>query len=285
MPDDVAYGLGNHPVLSRAAVEAISDAESIAFDDLGHSPQIEAPERFHEMLLETFRGRTNGPAPERMDAGARVLPGGRAPTRRVSSVAFGHIPPSLSNKVGENRRGVLGIPAGCLGQADRVRELRWLHCSPVSCASSSVPVITGAALRIIYPGLRAMPVIGIVPPPPRWSLRRTRRNLPLRWIRSCGPPRSRNILSRRRTQDVAGWLLHARIGGALPARTSLAVAGLVVALELRVDPETGRVKVDRVAAAVESGAAVSGRAPHDRPAADAREGGCGSRRPAQRLGT
>lgn len=50
-PDAVAEGLGDYPALSRAAEAAIPDAELVAFPDMGHSPQIERPDEFHESLF------------------------------------------------------------------------------------------------------------------------------------------------------------------------------------------------------------------------------------------
>lgn len=43
--------LGDYPVLGRQAAEAIPNATLIAFENLGHSPQTEAPEVFHSALL------------------------------------------------------------------------------------------------------------------------------------------------------------------------------------------------------------------------------------------
>lgn len=43
--------LGNYPQLSRAAAQTIPQATLISFADLGHSPHIQAPERFHKALL------------------------------------------------------------------------------------------------------------------------------------------------------------------------------------------------------------------------------------------
>lgn len=51
-PKEVADRLGNYPVLARRAAETIPDATLVEFPDLGHSPQVEAPGRFHKALLE-----------------------------------------------------------------------------------------------------------------------------------------------------------------------------------------------------------------------------------------
>ncbi len=51
---DVAARLGNYPVLGRRAAQAIPNATLVEFDDLGHSPQVEAPERFNRALLEAL---------------------------------------------------------------------------------------------------------------------------------------------------------------------------------------------------------------------------------------
>jgi pimeloyl-ACP methyl ester carboxylesterase len=50
-PPGVRAALGNYPVLGKKAVAQIPHAKLIEFADLGHSPQIQAPERFHKALL------------------------------------------------------------------------------------------------------------------------------------------------------------------------------------------------------------------------------------------
>ena len=50
-PPDVRKQLGDYPRISRAVAKRIPDATLHTFPDLGHSPQIQAPERFHETLL------------------------------------------------------------------------------------------------------------------------------------------------------------------------------------------------------------------------------------------
>ncbi|RCS22203.1 alpha/beta hydrolase [Phyllobacterium salinisoli] len=50
-PGDIAKRLGNYPELGRKAAAAIPNARLVEFPDLGHSPQVEAPDRFHEALL------------------------------------------------------------------------------------------------------------------------------------------------------------------------------------------------------------------------------------------
>lgn len=56
-PEDVAKRLGNYPELGRRAAEAIPNATLVEFPDLGHSPQVEAPDRFHEALLKGLAAR------------------------------------------------------------------------------------------------------------------------------------------------------------------------------------------------------------------------------------
>ncbi|WP_207483835.1 alpha/beta fold hydrolase [Arenibaculum pallidiluteum] len=51
-PPEITAGLGDYPVLARAAAQAIPGARLTAFPDLGHAPQIEAPDVFHGALLE-----------------------------------------------------------------------------------------------------------------------------------------------------------------------------------------------------------------------------------------
>jgi pimeloyl-ACP methyl ester carboxylesterase len=48
---DVAARLGNYPELARRAIRMIPDARLIEFPELGHAPEVEAPEAFHKALL------------------------------------------------------------------------------------------------------------------------------------------------------------------------------------------------------------------------------------------
>ncbi|KAK4632166.1 4,5:9,10-diseco-3-hydroxy-5,9,17-trioxoandrosta-1(10),2-diene-4-oate hydrolase [Fulvia fulva] len=51
-PPEVPAQLGHYDVLGKAAKNSIGEnCTLIEFDDLGHAPQIQAPERFHEALL------------------------------------------------------------------------------------------------------------------------------------------------------------------------------------------------------------------------------------------
>jgi pimeloyl-ACP methyl ester carboxylesterase len=51
-PADLAKQLGNYPELGRAAARRIPKAKLIEFPELGHAPQIQAPDEFHEALLK-----------------------------------------------------------------------------------------------------------------------------------------------------------------------------------------------------------------------------------------
>lgn len=51
-PPEIAKKLGNYPILGRAAAKRIPNAKLIEFSDLGHAPQLSAPDRFHEALLK-----------------------------------------------------------------------------------------------------------------------------------------------------------------------------------------------------------------------------------------
>ncbi|MFO1319521.1 MAG: alpha/beta hydrolase [Burkholderiales bacterium] len=51
---EVAQRLGDYPVLGRRAAQAIPGARLIEFPALGHSPQVEDPDRFHDALVETL---------------------------------------------------------------------------------------------------------------------------------------------------------------------------------------------------------------------------------------
>ena len=44
--------LGNYPALGKKAAARIPHAKLVEFPELGHSPQIQAPARFHKALLE-----------------------------------------------------------------------------------------------------------------------------------------------------------------------------------------------------------------------------------------
>jgi pimeloyl-ACP methyl ester carboxylesterase len=55
----LAQRLGRYPELGRKAAAAIPGATLIEFPELGHSPQVEAPERFHEALLRALDDPTH----------------------------------------------------------------------------------------------------------------------------------------------------------------------------------------------------------------------------------
>jgi pimeloyl-ACP methyl ester carboxylesterase len=50
-PPEIAKTLGDYPVLAREVAQRIPSARLITFADLGHTPQIEAPERFNTALI------------------------------------------------------------------------------------------------------------------------------------------------------------------------------------------------------------------------------------------
>lgn len=54
-PPDLKATLGDYPALGRAAAAAIPRARLVPFDDLGHSPQVEAPGRFEAALLDAIK--------------------------------------------------------------------------------------------------------------------------------------------------------------------------------------------------------------------------------------
>jgi pimeloyl-ACP methyl ester carboxylesterase len=56
-PPSVAATLGNYPVLAKAAASRLPRAHLVEFPDLGHSPQIQAPELFHRALLDGMHAR------------------------------------------------------------------------------------------------------------------------------------------------------------------------------------------------------------------------------------
>jgi pimeloyl-ACP methyl ester carboxylesterase len=54
-PPELAKRLGDYPALGKRAATAIPGAALVEFDDLGHSPQVEAPERFNTALLAALK--------------------------------------------------------------------------------------------------------------------------------------------------------------------------------------------------------------------------------------
>jgi pimeloyl-ACP methyl ester carboxylesterase len=54
-PPWIRATLGNYPVLGKAAATRIPHAQLVEFPDLGHSPQIQAPDIFHKALLDGMR--------------------------------------------------------------------------------------------------------------------------------------------------------------------------------------------------------------------------------------
>lgn len=51
-PPEIAATLGNYATLGPAAARAIPGARLVTFPELGHSPQVQDPKRFHASLLE-----------------------------------------------------------------------------------------------------------------------------------------------------------------------------------------------------------------------------------------
>lgn len=56
-PEALRPLLGNYAKLGPATAAAIPDARLIRFADLGHSPHIQAPERFHQALLQALAAK------------------------------------------------------------------------------------------------------------------------------------------------------------------------------------------------------------------------------------
>lgn len=54
-PPDLRARLGNYPVLAQAAAARIPKGTLVRFADLGHTPQIQDPARFHAALLKWLR--------------------------------------------------------------------------------------------------------------------------------------------------------------------------------------------------------------------------------------
>jgi len=54
-PAELRAKLGNYAELGPKTAQAIAKATLIQFADLGHSPQIQAPERFHQQLIQVLQ--------------------------------------------------------------------------------------------------------------------------------------------------------------------------------------------------------------------------------------
>jgi pimeloyl-ACP methyl ester carboxylesterase len=54
-PAAIRPTLGNYPVLAKEAARRFPHAHLVEFPDLGHAPQIQAPDVFHKALLENIR--------------------------------------------------------------------------------------------------------------------------------------------------------------------------------------------------------------------------------------
>lgn len=60
-PASIRPTLGNYPELGKAAAAAIPHAHLVEFPDLGHAPQIEAPDVFHKALFDGLRALAASP--------------------------------------------------------------------------------------------------------------------------------------------------------------------------------------------------------------------------------
>ncbi len=68
-PPAIRAALGNYPVLAKAAAMRFPRAQLVEFSDLGHAPQIQAPDVFHKALLDGMRTSAAG-APAHPEAPA-----------------------------------------------------------------------------------------------------------------------------------------------------------------------------------------------------------------------
>jgi len=66
-PPDVAAQLGNYPELARRAAKRMQSARVVELADLGHVPQLEAPDRFNQALLQWLASVQREPAPSPHD--------------------------------------------------------------------------------------------------------------------------------------------------------------------------------------------------------------------------
>jgi pimeloyl-ACP methyl ester carboxylesterase len=54
-PPEVRAKIGNYAQLGKEAASRIPHVHLVEFPDLGHSPQIQAPDVFHKVLLDWLR--------------------------------------------------------------------------------------------------------------------------------------------------------------------------------------------------------------------------------------
>jgi pimeloyl-ACP methyl ester carboxylesterase len=59
-PPEIRATLGNYPALAKAAVSRFPHARLVEFSDLGHAPQIQAPDAFHKALFDGMRKSAAG---------------------------------------------------------------------------------------------------------------------------------------------------------------------------------------------------------------------------------
>ncbi|WP_369980184.1 alpha/beta fold hydrolase [Xanthomonas bundabergensis] len=60
-PPALARTLGDYPALGKRAAAAIPGAKLVEFADLGHAPQVEAPQRFNAALLQALAAPSTAP--------------------------------------------------------------------------------------------------------------------------------------------------------------------------------------------------------------------------------
>ncbi|HTD53060.1 MAG TPA: alpha/beta hydrolase, partial [Thermoanaerobaculia bacterium] len=52
VPEEALQGLGNYPALGKAAAADIPGSRLVELPNVGHLPQLEAPDRFRTAVLE-----------------------------------------------------------------------------------------------------------------------------------------------------------------------------------------------------------------------------------------
>ena len=56
-PPEIRKTLGNYPVLGKQAAADIANSKLVEFENVGHIPHLEAPDRFHAALLEFLQAK------------------------------------------------------------------------------------------------------------------------------------------------------------------------------------------------------------------------------------
>ncbi len=135
-PPEIRKTLGNYPVLGKEAVKRIPHAQLIEFPDLGHSPQIQAPARFHEALLGWLQHPETGATLVKQRL-ARLFRA--SPTQRLAwrAPAPWHAPVTIAARRGPDAHGRACALSGSPHSEQTITGSNILLCSSCARAASA----------------------------------------------------------------------------------------------------------------------------------------------------